>query len=509
MTYTKTIDIGQQLKALQRKASELNWILYTTGYDCGVEAARNAINLFKADTDNYRFILHGLDTTTDSLERRRLIIAERAFRPFHQSPRARELKDRIDVITNRVTGVMNKFRPEFEGRQTTTIEIAKLLSECTNRARRQKAYESQKPVNGHLIEAGFLELVKLRHEFAQACGFDDFVSFSLEADELPATLFADWPAQVAQARPHVERTERDLAERLLNDTSLQPWDLRFVRAQLSPALNHPIDPLAILKKTEDFFRTFGIDTTTMNITFDLFSRRNKSEWGYNFPISPREDTRILMNVAGQYHDYSVMLHETAHAIHSNHMSPDDHWLNAGISGIVSEGFANCFGDLAMRPEVATMLAPDLSAQQLNSLRLTKQFKSLITLNFSIVNTLFDHAIYHRLPTTQQQLTDLFWEVNSQMTGKELWADEPVWGTTIHFTTHPIYFHNYVLGDVMAEALMQVFLRKSGHADILEHRTDFAEFLLASIITPLGTQPILERFKEISGEETLPLSYLLA
>lgn len=123
-----------------------------------------------------------------------------------------------------------------------------------------------------------------------------------------------------------------------------PWDLLYIGAQIVPQLNQVVDMSKYYEVLKDFFLKFGIDISKYNITYDLFLRKNKSEWRYSFTIRLGKDNRVLANVENRYHEYGVLLHETGHVIHSFMLDPDDILLNMGISGIISEGFANLWGN---------------------------------------------------------------------------------------------------------------------------------------------------------------------
>ena len=97
---------------------------------------------------------------------------------------------------------------------------------------------------------------------------------------------------------------------------------------------------------EKLYARFGFDFTDKNITFDIFPRENKSEWGYQFTLDPGKDSRILANVDNQYQHFFVLLHEAGHAIHFNSVDAEDKLMMSGISGIISEGIANLFGYMA-------------------------------------------------------------------------------------------------------------------------------------------------------------------
>lgn len=128
-----------------------------------------------------------------------------------------------------------------------------------------------------------------------------------------------------------------------------PWDEAFIESKLAPALSKQVDMTQYYSHISRLFERFGFNLDEYNITYDLFPRANKSEWGYNFPIDTQKDSRILANVKNQFHEYGVLLHETGHGVHSFLNDAKEKILNMGISGIVTEGIANLFGGMLYEP----------------------------------------------------------------------------------------------------------------------------------------------------------------
>lgn len=94
---------------------------------------------------------------------------------------------------------------------------------------------------------------------------------------------------------------------------------------------------------------------------------------------------------------------------------------------------------------------------------------------------------------------LYWKNHREVLQEEPFGDEPPWAFTIHYTTHPIYLHNYFMGDVTCEMLKGVFEKKHGNG-LLADPEAFGSFLLNEVIRPSGSLKFGELFKRISGEE---------
>jgi oligoendopeptidase F len=222
----------------------------------------------------------------------------------------------------------------------------------------------------------------------------------------------------------------------------------------------------------------------MNITYDVFPRKNKSEWGYNFPIQTGVDSRILANVKDQFAGFGVLLHETGHAVHSFTSDPEEIILNTGISGIVSEGIANLFGSFRTRKTFySQFFSEDTKTVEKHFSELTKWSRASQLM--ALGRIFFDQGIYRTDLDNLDDINEHFWNTGKTLFGTEPYAEQPVWANTIHYTTHPIYLHNYLLGDLTCDMLEGVFLGKESISDIMQKPEAFGEFIRNEVIKPSG------------------------
>ena len=275
-----------------------------------------------------------------------------------------------------------------------------------------------------------------------------------------------------------------------------PWDEAYIRSQISPSLNATVDMSNFYNIIRDFFVNFGIDIDGYNITYDIFPRRNKSEWGYNFPIETRKDSRILANVKNRYNEYGVLLHETGHGVHSFLQDPEETILNRGISGIITEGIANLFGSF-LYDELFYKNFFDNSVEE--EFKEIQEYEKLSYLRF-IGNIFFDHELYRNNIQNLDDIYKIYFKTYGDLFGDKAYEEAPPFGYRIHYTTHPIYMHNYFMGDVTCEMLRKVFCNKYGANSISEKPKEFGEFLIKDVIEPSGLYKYEELFERISGEE---------
>ena len=401
--------------------------------------------------------------------------------------------------------VLNTHRSSIDGKEVRSTEIAQILRSEPDRDKRKKAYLARAQVNQPLFEAGFAELLSLRKEYARLYGAKSYVAYQLEQQELDPNMFNSWPSQVASLLPAMKKIKTEFGEKHLGDTEVKPWDDAYISAQLAPELNLKLDMSACYDVLKEFFLSFGWDITKYNITYDIFPRRNKSEWGYNFPIQTAVDSRILANVENRYHEYGVLLHETGHALHSFLLKPREVLLNMGVSGIISEGFANLFQDFLYDRSFYGQFFGEDQAKVSENFGNLKRWDRATRLD-AVPAILFDQALYRENIRSLDDIHHLYWKINEQILGEKPYAGEPCWGYRIHHTTHPIYLHNYFMGDLTCDMLREIFKQRYKTNNIMSKARQFGKFLTDEVIKPSGTYTYPELYRRIGGED-FSLKYL--
>ncbi|MBU5311158.1 hypothetical protein KQI38_03895 [Tissierella carlieri] len=492
----KLFEIAARLDEMQTNLSKLSWVQYTSGYDFGIEKAYKEINDFLEDKNNYELVSEYMKRDLDPVNRRRVEIFYNTIRSYHLSDELNELNEKIQKKTNELSMILNTFRFKLDGKEVSSVELTQILSNEDNRELRKKAYFARNQINQPLVEGGFIDLINMRKEYATLYGDKDFVEYSLKQNELSPTIFNNWENELKPYIDKLNSKRQEYARKFLNGDEMMPWDEDYIMAKIAPIQNRTVDMSNYYETLRKFFLNFGLDLDKFNITYDIFSRKNKSEWGYNFPIKDGVDSRILANVKNKYHEYKVLLHETGHGIHSFLLKPEEILLNQGVSGIIAEGIANLFGGF-LYDEMFYRNFFDKSVElQLKELA---EYNKLNYLRF-IGSIFFDHELYRNEINSLQDIENLYFKVFEDLFGDKPFDDAPPFAYRIHYTTHPIYMHNYFMGDVTCEMIRKVFCKKYGVNSVTEKPKEFGDFLINEVINPSGLYKYEELFQRISGEE---------
>jgi oligoendopeptidase F len=501
------IDLSNQIREKQVRYSELNWTYYTTGLDFEIESARKEMMTIYKDKNNFDLIRKFKEKrgALSPDDQRRVEILFNSFEGYHLSEELNKLDDEIFEVENKLSGILNNHRCTIDGKEVSSTEISSLISKNDDPQIRRKAWESKSQVNQPLFDGDFLELNKLRREYAKLYGSKNFVEYALKVDELSPSVFEGWEERTKGALPSINKKKNEFAQKYLGQDELKPWDISYLSGKICPSRNADVDMMNFKDPIRDMFGRFGFDIDSKNVTFDVFPRKNKSEWGYNFTIDYGKDTRILANVNNEFHHFWVLMHEAGHAVHYGSVDPDDYIMNMGISGIISEGLANLFGDLIYHPSFFVGMFSDTkkAEAEFNALMSWNKMTTLLDVD----RILFDQALFTEKLETHDDIKNLRLKYMKELGGIDDFTGEPPWAFLIHHTTHPIYLHNYFMGDVTCAMLKKVFCQQTGLADIHQKPLEFGNFLMEKVISPSGRYRYEELFESIAGSK-FSLDYLL-
>jgi len=498
----KLRNIFNELYTLQVECDQLGWTLYTTGYDFGVEENYLKQMELLRNESSFKYISECIGKVTNELDKRRVEIVYQLFKPYHLSEELNELHLKIEKLETKLSKTLNRFRFTLDGKQVTSVDLEQIMTNSENREERKKAYFTYKQINQPMIEDGFIELLNLRKEYAKLSGFPDFIQYKLDENELPKNLFDNWKTELHENLPKMKSIRKKYAEEYIQDDTIYPWDESYIKSKIAPAWNKTVDMSQYYEVISLFIKQFGIDMTQFNITYDIFPRTNKSEWGYNFPIETAKDTRILANVKNKFYEYNVLLHETGHALHSYFLNPDQPIINFGVSGIVCEGIANLFQSFIDKEIFYKQFFSDDVKHQFERLKEFKNASALQSLN----NIFFEHRLYLNDIHTLNDIYKQYNENYEELFKEKPFCDEIPWANRIHYTTHPIYLQNYLMGDVLSEALFKIYEKKY-QTEVTSNLKQFGQFVIEEVMKPSGRYPFNELFKRISGED-FSLKYII-
>jgi peptidyl-dipeptidase A len=421
---------------------------------------------------------------------------------------------------NAVEETFNKFRARVDGKELTDNQVRDILKDSTDSKRLEAAWSASKVV-GAEVEADLKELVKLRNQAAVKLGFRNFHELQLYLNEQDGpTLLKLFDELDELTRAPFEAAKADLDARLakryrVRADELMPWHYHDPFFQDTPKvfgadLDAPFAKADLVKVCRQFYAGIGLPVDRVLAKSDLYPKKGKSQHAFCTDIDREGDVRVLANIPPQANHYwaSTMLHELGHSVYSslNGHIPDKvpYALRAEAHILTTEGLAMMFERLSSRGAFLTKMgvpvkdvrAFDEAAAQ--SLR----YRLLIFSRWCQVMLRFEEGMYEN---PGQDLNKLWWDLveRYQKLKRPPGRNAPDYASKVHIVVAPVYYHNYMMGELFASQLHHAIARdvyKGADPDgvIYAGNKAVGDFLKARVFGPGRTLPWDEMTRRATG-----------
>src|SRR5215210_5332391 len=151
-----------------------------------------------------------------------------------------------------------------------------------------------------------------------------------------------------------------------------------------------------------------------------------------------------------------MLHEFGHAVYDRHINPSlPYFLRTVAHTCTTEAIALMMGSLVDDPVWLSAVAgvPEVELDEVNEyLRWRERADRLVFIRWALVMFNFERELYAE--PDRDDLNVLWWDLAErlQLVNRPPGRDEPDWAAKIHMAVAPVYYHNYVLGHLIAAQL---------------------------------------------------------
>jgi len=466
-----------RVKPLEIAAGHAWWRANISGRDDDFkkkEEAQNAIDAALSDRPTFAR-LRALKTAKDANQIQDPLLArqvELLYLAYLEKQVAPDLLRRITGKANAVEQQFNVYRARVDGRELPDSEVRNVLKNSVDSAQRQAVWEASKRVGG-VVENDLKELVGLRNQAAKELGFANFHALQLKLSEQDGAelvkLFDDLdtltkgPFETAKA----EIDDR-LAKRYgIAANALQAWHYHDPFFQEAPTvfdanLDAPFVRADITKLCSDFYRGIGLPVDDVIARSDLQEKPGKSPHAFCTDID-REggEVRVLANIQPNEYWMGTMLHELGHAVYSSKNIPArlPYVLRAEAHILSTEGVAMQFERFSksrlwiekMGITLTTPLAFEDAASR------TQRNQLLIFSRWCQVMLRFEKGMYEN---PAQDLNALWWELveRYQNVKKPANRNAPDYASKIHICSAPVYYHNYMMGQLFASQVHHAIAR---------------------------------------------------
>jgi len=465
--------ITEKAAPLERDVNLTEWNAYVTGkkedYKKKAEASLK-LDLLYSNKDDYQRLIKFRDggKIKDPLEKRKLELLINEFGPKQIEP---ELLRKINDKESEAQLVFNTYRGSIDGKEVSERDIYEILRTGTDRVKRQKAWEAQKGV-GPKVAPLLKDLVKLRNEAARSLGFDNYYVMKVRFDDQDVkeinSIFKRLEQDTESSFVNYKRKlDGKLAERFhIAPRDLRPWDYpnpffqdasgvftvnidRFFKGKDLPAI------------VSKFYKGAGLPIDDVLKRSDIYEKPGKSQHAFCYNIDRDMDIRVLLNMSPDEDSCATLLHELGHAAYDKNINKKLPWIFREPSQIfTTEASAMNFERLTKNPDwlVKVMGVPEKEIEPLRDiLKQDLALQQLVFCRWTIVMVNFEQELYRN---PDQELDSLWWTMveKYQKLPRPEGRIAPDWASKIHFASAPVYYHNYMFGELMVSQMMHTMGR---------------------------------------------------
>jgi peptidyl-dipeptidase A len=459
--------LEERVAPAEKAAREAWWRLAATGkkeaQDELVRAGMEYTRIF-ADANGYEKVARWYeerDALENTLLKRQVEVLYRAF-AGHQGDE--EILGRIQALEAEANAVYGNHRGVVRGKEVGENEIRDILRFSDDSALRREAWEASKTV-GREVEEIVRELARLRNRLARQAGYPDHYRRSLDLQEVEAAELGRIMAELESATDApFKKLKEDLDARLeqrFGVESAMPWHLYDPFFQ-EPPQDDGLDVDSYFRDkdlgdlTLKTYDNMGLEVRDVLAKSDLYARAGKNQHAFCLSVG-REypyDVRVLANLRPDAYWMNTMLHEFGHAVYDRHINPGlPYFLRTIAHTCTTEAIALMMGSLSDEPgwleKVAGVPQEELDAQKLTARR---RADGLVFSRWALVVFHFERLLY--ADPDRDDLNSLWWDLveRLQLVKRPAGRVEPDWAAKIHVAVAPVYYHNYVLGHLIAAQL---------------------------------------------------------
>ncbi len=387
------------------------------------------------------------------------------------------LLTKIVELETMVDRKFSTFRGILRGKKVTDNEIKEILKSETDSDNRKEAWLASKQV-GQWVAEDLLQLIRLRNEGARGLGFDNYHSLSLttaeqEVDELDSIF--NQLDKLTRGPFSELKAELDgmLAKTYgVDPPDLMPWHYHDPFFQETP-LVYDLDLDAYYRDRDvkeiakRFYASLDLPVESILDRSDLYERDGKNPHAFCEDMDREGDVRILCNIKNVERWMETILHELGHGVYDLYHDPQIPYLLREPAHIfTTEAVAMFFGRLSrdagwMQAMIGLSDKQRTEIEQVSSRY--ARLKQLIFARWAMVMYAFEKHLYDN---PDQDLNALWWQTvkKYQLVNTPEGRSEPDWASKIHFASAPCYYHNYLLGELLASQMHHYIVQNIHLAD---------------------------------------------
>jgi len=363
---------------------------------------------------------------------------------------------------SKISKMFNNFRPVVGKDTLTDNQVDSILRSSTDSKMLEATWLASKK-SGANVSKEVIELVKMRNAAAKELGFKNYHEMSLKLSDQD-------PAEIEKLFNELDSLTRDSFAQLKGDIDqyfakrykvkaedLMPWHYQNRFFQEAPKiykadLDGYYKDKDVITVTKDYYNGIGLQVEDMIKKSDLFERKGKNQHAFCTDIDRLGDVRVLCNVKNNQSWMGTMLHEFGHANYSKYNDRDlPYMLRDAAHTFTTEAIAMFFGRLCTNPQWMKAnigISEDESKKIADDCYKSLRLEQLTFSRWAQVMYRFEKGMYEN---PDQDLNKLWWDLveKYQMLKRPAGRNEPDWASKIHIALYPCYYHNYLMGELLA------------------------------------------------------------
>ncbi len=494
MTLPELEAAQERLRPLEEARNRSEWNLYadaTDEHEAAAVAAGLAFESALADPALRETALRARAAAVTAIDQRVAALLDLATEPAQRPP---DLLQAIIELESALASRMSGYRATYQGRELSDNDVDQVLVRSSDVDERQAVWESARAVGAEVAD-DLRALVRLRNDAAQRLGARDHYALSLRTSEIDeGWLMATLDELEARLAP-VVTAERDAIDDemrarfgLGSAEPLYPWHYtdRFFQAPppTHDPLEHVMDSVDIIDACRRYFLDLGHDVDAILGRSDLYPRERKHQHAFCSAITRDGDARISCNIASTPRWLETTLHELGHAIYEGEVERSLPWLLRTHSHLLTtEAIAMLHGGMSrdrLFLEHYAGLPPEIARHPANAAA-HRRFL-LVFGQWVQVMVRFEQALYR---DPDGDLDTIWWDLAARYQRLTRPADRRPhdWASKTHLTTAPVYYHNYLLGEVTVAQLQAALERETGARSPAEYPAAAGALLAERVMRP--------------------------
>lgn len=471
---------NEEIKKLTKSSSLAYWKASISGkkedYDAYERSVIESQRYFN-NKSSFEKVKRFLETVKGDIDKRQL---ETLYVDYLSCQGDLDLIEKITKKSTQIEQEFSTFRAKVDGKELTDNDIKEILKKEKDSVKREAVWNSSKR-QGEVVEKELIELVELRNVLARSLGFKNYFEMSLELSEQKEEEVERIFLELGKStESSFRKVKEEMDEKLskdfdINKDELKPWHYHDLFFQEAPQIYevdldkfYDKDILSIAKK---FYQEIGLGVEDILNRSDLYEKPGKNQHAYEINIDREGDVRILENLKNNEGWMDTTLHELGHAVYEKNCDVNLPFLLRENTHIfVTESIALFFGRNSKNISFMKRYC-EISEEESKTIGeiLKKQLKldELVFLEWAQVMFHFERELYRN---PGQNLNKLWWSLVKKYQMIDFYRDKPDWASKIHFTIAPVYYHNYLLGKILASQLSNYLIKS-----VLKENTKDADY----------------------------------